>query len=104
MIEGVSEKDLGVWVSAESRSLTEQNLDIIKLAIVAGWRQYSVEAYKEMRDLYLNGEPDMTAHEELSWVLDEAVMYLDSQVPDGYYFTFSEGDFILTHEDLPEEN
>lgn len=92
------EKDLGVWI--EGFNPTRQNLYIIKFAIEHGWRDYSLEAWEEMCEQYIDGEPTMSDYEELSWILDDAVDWLNNQLSNGYYFTFKDTDFVLTHEDL----
>jgi hypothetical protein len=99
------EKDLGVWV--EGFNPTKQNLYIIKFAIEHGWRDYGLEYWEEMKDLYINSEPTMSDYEDLAWVLDDAVNYLNNELSGGYYFTFKDTNFVLTHEDLElinEEN
>lgn len=92
------ETDLGVWV--EGFKPTIQNLAVIKFAIEHGWRDYSLEYWEEMNDLYTNGEPTMSDYEDLSWILDDAVAYLNNELSGGYYFTFKDTHFVLTHEDL----
>jgi hypothetical protein len=100
----VSERDLGVWVRADVPfNMTEHNLEIIKMAInTYGWEQYSMTTWKGWHDLHEAETPEIvddTLRDELAWVLDEAVEWLTSQLPAGYYFTFENTDFILTHED-----
>lgn len=103
-LSDVKEYDLGVWIEGCTKHTpTEQNLEIIKIAInTYGWTDYSIEAWQEMYDLYLNEEVTMSDYEDLSWILDDAVEWLNNQLPDGYYFTFEDTDFVLTHEDYEE--
>jgi len=99
----VSEQDLGIWLRAGYPfDMAEHNLRIIKLAIKHGWERYSMTTWKGWYDLYVDDVPKVvkdTLRDELAWVLDEAVEWLTSQLPAGYYFTFEDTDFILTHED-----
>jgi len=99
----VTAQDLGVWLEGCIQyNPTEQNLAIIKLAIKHGWRDYDMEAWQEMYDLNLHATPEPPTYsdtEDLAWVLDDAVEWLNNQLPDGYYFTFEDTHFILTHED-----
>lgn len=100
----VSGIDLGIWLKAGYPfDMTEQNLEIIKMAInTYGWEQYDMTAWKGWHDLYTDDVPKIvkdTLTKELDWVLDEAVEWLTSQLPAGYYFTFEDCNFILTHED-----
>lgn len=92
------EKDLGVWVSGFNP--TSQNLAVIRFAIERGWSDYSLEAWEEMNELYTNSEPTMSDFEDLAWVLDDAIEYLNNKLSGGYYFTFKDTNFVLTHEDL----
>jgi len=106
-LSDVSERDLGVWVTgATVHTAVEQNLEIIKGAINTwGWTAYDMKTWKTWYDLHtmdVPREPTADDLEDLSWILDEAVEWLTSQLPAGFYFTFCDTDFILTHEDYEE--
>lgn len=96
----VTHNQLGTWIAgASSHTPTEQNLEIILLAIVNGWSDYDYQAWGEMKKT-MAFEPTQSDYEDLSWTLDDAVEWLNLQLPQGYYFTFVDTDFVLTHEDL----
>jgi len=97
----VDESKLGVWVEgATLRNPTEQNLVIIYLAIKSGWEELTLDNWTEMYGTFIDSEPSYDELEQLSWILDDSVEWLNNQISNGYYFTFRDGDFVLTHEDL----
>lgn len=97
----VDESKLGVWVEgATLNSPTEQNLVIIYLAVKAGWEDYTMDSWTEMYRAFIEEEPTYDDLEQLSWILDDSIEWLNNQLTNGYYFTFRDTDFVLTHEDL----
>jgi hypothetical protein len=106
-LSDISDRDLGVWVWGATRnSIVVQNLEIIKGAINTwGWDAYSIKDWTLMFKTHIDHEPQPPTEEdaiELSWVLDDAVEWMNNQLPAGYYFTFEDTNFILTHEDFEE--
>lgn len=100
MIE-VTEADLGVWIEgATLRNPIEFNVAIVDLAISHGF-DLEKEAWEEDKPQFLNGTPTYDMIEDLGYVCDEALAYLNSQLPDYFFFDFDDG-LCLMREEVDE--
>lgn len=95
----VSEKNLGVWIEGSSvRNPIEFNLAIVDLA-----REHHFEmnhqVWENDKPMFLNGHATFDMVEDLSFVTDTALDYLNSLLPVGYYFDFEDGLVLFRDED-----
>lgn len=95
----VSERDLGCWIAGASENNPfEFNVKIVDLAISLGF-ELDTEAWEKDRPEFLNGEPTFDMVEDLGFASEAAVDYLQSLLPEGFYFEFEDGLYLFFEEE-----
>lgn len=87
----VTEKNVGVWIEGSSaRNPFEFNVALVELA-----RKHHFEINEEQWEkdvpVFIDGEPTFEMVEDLSAIAESSLEYLNSILPDGYYFDFDDG-------------
>ena len=97
----VTDADLGQWIAGASvYNPIEFNVRIVELARTYGF-ELNDTAWEESLPI-LNGdlgEVPFDLLEDLGYTSDEALAYLNSQLPDWYYFDFLDGLCLLKDEE-----
>lgn len=89
----VTDADLGQWVAGSTTYTPMQfNVAVIDLAISLGF-EIETEAWEEDRPLFIEGGEDVSFDmiEDLGYVFEEAVAWMNSQLPDYFYFDIEDG-------------
>lgn len=98
MIE-VTTKDLGCWIEGASvRNPIEFSIAIVELAIRHGF-EVETSVWTADREVFLNGEPTFEMLEDLGIVTDVALDFLNTNLPEGFYFDFEDGLVLYQDED-----
>lgn len=98
-LNSVTEADLGVWVEgAAVHNPIEFNVAIVDLARAHGF-ELDEAAWSEDKPVFLNGDVSYDMLEDLGYVCDEALAWLNEQLPDYFYFDFEDG-LVLCKEEV----
>lgn len=94
-----TEEFLGCWLSGSAYYTSAQfSVKIVEIALTHG-----MEIEKEVWDAdvpkFLDGTADFDALEDLAQITDAAMDYLDSLLPEGYYFEFDDGLYLRKDDD-----
>jgi len=87
----VTDANLGVWIQGSSvHNPFEFNIALVELARS---RHFEIDAEQWERDkpVFLEGEPTFEMVEDLGFIAESALDYLNSILPDGYYLDFDDG-------------
>lgn len=99
----VTDAHCGVWIEGASvRNPIEFSVAIVDLAVSYG---FEVEPTWDLdRPKFLSGDYSFDMLEDLSFVTDVALDYLNVNVADGYYFEFEDGLCLFRDTDLDEDD
>ena len=97
-----TEEYVGCWLSGSTTyTSAEFSVKIVEIAL-----EHGMEILKEVWDAdvpkFLDGTADIDALEDLASISDAAMDYLDSLLPEGYYFEFDDGLYLRKEEGDPE--
>lgn len=95
----VTDADLGQWVAGATTYTPMQfNVAVVDLAISLGF-EIEMTAWEEDKPLFINGGEDVSFDmiEDLGYVFEEAVAWMNSQLPDYFYFDIDDG-LVLFHD------
>lgn len=95
-ILSVTHEHLGVWIEKK-----EPIAFCIEIVEFARKHHFGIadEAWEADKPIFLNGEPTFEMVEDLGVVTDIALAYLNSLLPDGYYFDFENGLCLFAEDD-----
>lgn len=97
----VTEAETGCWIEGSGvRNPVEFSVEIISLAIRCGLEVK--EAWYEDKAKFLEGEYTFEMLEELSFVTDVALDFLNENVREGFYFDFEDGLYLFNEK--PEDD
>jgi hypothetical protein len=101
-LKEVTEAQLGVWIEGSSiRTPIEFSIAIVDLAVSNGF-EIDTDAWERDQPELLSEEPDYDLLEDLGFVTDAALDYLNSMLPRDFYFDFQDG-LCLFREDYEED-
>lgn len=87
----VDDTMVGCWIEGASvNTPIEFSIAIVDLARKHGFEIHE-EQWEEDRPIFTTGEPTFEMVEDLGWASDAALEYLNSNLPDGYFFDFNDG-------------
>lgn len=95
----VTDANVGQWVAGATMYTPMQfNVAVIDLAREHGF-EIEEAAWEEDRPKFLNGGEDVSFDmiEDLGYVFEEAVAWMNSQLPDYFYFDIDDG-LVLLHD------
>jgi hypothetical protein len=93
----VSEKNLGVWVPQKENTF-EFNIEIVELAREHHF-EFNESAWDNDKPMFLAGHATFDMVEDLGFLTDSALDYLNSILPVGYYLDFEDGLVLFRDED-----
>lgn len=101
-LSDVSDAEIGVWIAGSSvHNPIEFNIAIVDLAAIHGL-EINLESWGADVWIFTEGTPTFEMIEELGFVAQDAFDYLNSLLPDGYYFDIDDG-FRLCKEEKEAE-
>jgi hypothetical protein len=101
-LKEVTVENVGVWIAGSSvNNPIEFSVAIVDLAIGHGL-EIDTEVWNADRNIFVDGEPDLEMIEDLGFVTDVALAFLNDQVAEGFYFDFEDGLCLFTDDE--EEN
>ena len=87
----VTKADLGQWVAgAAVWNPIEFNIAVVNKARECGF-ELDEEAWSNDVPTFLNGEATFDMVEDLGWVFEEALSWMNAQLPDWFYFDLDDG-------------
>lgn len=87
----VTEADLGQWIAgATTYNPVEFNVHIVDLAVSHGF-ELDYDTWASDKPKFLAGEAEYDMIEDLGYVSDQAIAWMNQQLPDWFYFDFLEG-------------
>lgn len=95
----VTDEDLGQWVAGATTYTPMQfNVAVVDLARSLGFDMEDA-AWEEDKPKFLNGGDDVSFDmiEDLGYLFEEAVAWMNSQLPDYFYFDLDDG-LVLFHD------
>lgn len=103
LVKNVTDADLGCWIEGASvRNPVEFSVAIVELARHNGL-EMDDEAWDADIPIFLRqvDEPELTYDmlEDLGFVTDAALDFLNENLPDGYYFDFEDGLYLFREQD-----
>jgi len=96
-LDEITEENLGCWIDGTDLSGLFFDFDVVETAIHFGW-DINVEDWKELKAQAVTY--DEAVLEDMAYVADSALRWLESQLPEGYYFEIDANCLFLTHEDM----
>lgn len=98
-LEEITDAQLGVWIEGSSaRNPIEFSIAIVELAMFYGL-EIDVDAWHKDRPKFLSGDFDFGMMEDLGFVTDASLDYLNEKLPDNYFFDFDDGLCLFKDED-----
>lgn len=98
----VTDLDLGVWVAGSTLyNPVEFSVRIVDLAI-----EYGLEiepAWEQDKPTFLSGDAPFEMIEDLGYVTDVALEYLNDMLPEGYFFEFDDGLVLMKDTDEDDD-
>jgi hypothetical protein len=89
-ILSVTDANLGVWISNADKNPFEFNILLVEFARMHHF-QVNEEVWNADVPIFLTGSPTFEMVTDLGFISQSAVDYLNSMLPDGYYFDFDGG-------------
>ena len=90
-ISDVTEADCGTWIAGSSvNNAIEFSVAIVDLAIANGF-DIQTDVWEADRPLWDNGEATFEMVEDLGFLTDFALDFLNANVTEGFFFDFSDG-------------
>jgi hypothetical protein len=100
-LEEITDTHLGVWIEgASKRNPIEFSVAIVELAMFYGM-EIEVDQWHADRPKFMSGDYDFEMMEDLGFVTDVSLEYLNEKLPANYFFDFDDG-LCLFREDAPE--
>lgn len=101
-LKEVTDAHLGVWLEGSSvRTPIEFSIAIVDLAVSHGF-EINNEVWEKDKPIMLGDNPEYDMLEDLGFVTDAALDFLNSQLPRDFYFDFEDG-LCLFKEDYESE-
>ena len=101
----VTETEVGCWIDGSSvRNPIEFSIAIVELAIDNGMPDVVMETWRADREVFLDGEPSFDMIEDLGFLTDAALDYLNTEVREGFFFDFNDGLYLFKEEDTDEDD
>jgi hypothetical protein len=102
-LRDVTDANLGVWIEGSSvRSPIEFSIAIVDLAVSHGF-EINTETWERDKPTMLGEDPEFDLIEDLGFVTDAALDFLNGSVPRDYYFDFEDG-LCLFKEDYESDS
>lgn len=100
----VTDEHLGCWIEGASvRTPIEFSVAIIDLAVSHGMK-LNTEAWEADRPYFERGEATFDMIDDLSFLTDVALDYLNGNLPVEFYFDFADGLCLFRDNDLDAED
>ena len=101
-LKDVTEENCGVWIEGSSvRTPIEFSIAIVELAVSHGF-EIETDAWEADKPLMLGEDPAYDLIEDLGFVTDAALDFLNGSLPRDFYFDFEDG-LCLFKEDYEED-
>lgn len=98
-LKDVTVENVGCWIAGSSvNNPIEFSVAIVDLAIGQGL-EVVTETWEADRSVFLEGEPDFEMVEDLGYLTDVALDYLNENVAEGFYFDFDDGLCLFQEEE-----
>lgn len=103
-IDTVTEAECGVWIAGSTvNNPIAFSVAIVDLAIANGF-EVQTEVWEADRPVFASGEPTFDMLEDLGFLTDLALDFLNENVTDGFYFDFDDGLVLYRDTDLDDED
>ena len=90
---------LGCWIDCSQQSGAQFDIQLVETAFHFGF-VIDVEDWKELKN-QLDDYPQFEyLYEDLQVVAESAFDWLNTQIPEGYFFYIQDNSLFLTHEDM----
>ena len=87
------EPKLGQWLPPTENPI-KLGVDVVDLAISHGF-DIEVKIWEEDKPIFLEGEPTPEMLEDLMFISDFSLQYLEEQLPEGYVFVANKEDGLV---------
>lgn len=95
----VTDAHLGVWIEGSAlRNPYEFNIAIVELALAHGF-EINKEAWEADKPYFLSGDVSYDMVEDLGFLVDTVLDFLNSSIPSEFYFDFEDGLCLFRVED-----
>ena len=95
----VSDVHLGVWIEGSSvRNPYEFNIAIVELGLANGF-EINMQAWENDKPMFLNGHATFDMVEDLGFLVDTVLDFLNAEIPAEFYFDFEDGLCLFRVED-----
>jgi len=102
-IKEVTESNLGTWIEGASvRTPIEFSIAIVNLAVAQGF-EIELEVWERDQPELLGDNPAYDLIEDLGFITDAALDFLNQNVASGYYFDFNDGLCLFKEADDDDE-
>lgn len=98
-LDYVDDTKLGCWIDCSHQHFVQLNIDIINLAISCGM---PIDMADWEEALSHENDWDPTDVSELSWIADDAIDWMNSNIDERYYFEIDDNSLYLRRTDEDE--
>jgi hypothetical protein len=98
-LNDITDEQIGCWIDGTNMSGADFDIQIVETAIHFGYA-INIDDWREIKSQIIDSNYDEDVLEDTAYVSDDAMTYLELNVPEGYYFEIDANCLFLTHEDL----